>query len=151
MKNKIVMGIAAIIIAGASFFGGMKYQQSKSPTGFANLTPAERQQRVQQMGDNGGAIFRNGNGRIGGGGIIAGEVLSIGNGSLTVKMQDDSTKIILLSGSTKISKTVDGVSSDVSTGKSVAVTGTANSDGSVTAQSIQIRPNIPSPSPTPTK
>ena len=153
MKNKIiaiVMGIA--IIGGGAFYAGMKYGQSDSSTdpgqgaaaGFANLTPEQRQQRLQQMGVS-GAGLRNGN--RGGGGFVSGEVISKddpakdGAGkSITIKLPDGSSKIIFYSGTTQIGKMTNGTSNDMEIGKTVSVNGSANSDGSITAQSIQIRP-----------
>lgn len=64
------------------------------------------------------------------------------NGSLTIKTSDGSSKIILFSDSTKISKTSDAQLSELTTGQTIAAQGTSNSDGSITAQSIQLNPTI---------
>lgn len=42
-------------------------------------------------------------------------------------------------------KSASGSAADVAVGSSIVVTGSKNSDGSVTAQSIQIRPDMPAP------
>lgn len=50
--------------------------------------------------------------------------------------------MVLLSDSVTISKTDTGLKEDVKTGISVAVFGTTNSDGTVTAQNIQLNPTF---------
>jgi hypothetical protein len=62
--------------------------------------------------------------------------------SITVKEQDASTKIIILSDTTTFSKSADGSKGDLKTGITVAAFGTPNSDGSVTAQNVQINPML---------
>lgn len=130
MNTKIIGGVvAAVVIAGGSFYGGMAYAQSKAPARgqFANA------QLNGQFGDTRGT-------RTGTGGFTSGEILSKDASSMTIKMQDGSTKIVLVSTSTQVMKTAAGTLTDLSAGTSVVVTGSANSDGSVTAQSVQIRP-----------
>jgi hypothetical protein len=51
-----------------------------------------------------------------------------------------SSEIVLLSPTTQILKSVTGAASDLTVGSEVTITGTTNSDGSVSATSIQIRP-----------
>ena len=62
MDKIIALAIgAAVIVGGGSFYGGMKFQQSRgsgfiSPADFQNLrnlSPEERQDRIQQMGGSG--------------------------------------------------------------------------------------------------
>lgn len=140
----IILPIVLLIVGAAlGFFGGMKYQQAKAPTSFNGMG-----RRFGQMGGNGGPNggmnFRP----------VVGEILSMDDKSITVKMQDGSSKIALISGSTAIEKTTAGAKSDLATGVRVAVIGTQNSDGSVTATSIQLNPmfrGFGSPMPTPTK
>ena len=57
-----------------------------------------------------------------------------------MKLPDGSTKIVFYSGTTTIDKTAQGTSTDLKTGETVAVNGSANSDGSITAQRITVRP-----------
>ena len=44
---------------------------------------------------------------------------------------------------TEVTKFTEGGATDLVVGKSISVNGTADQDGSVTAQTIQIRPTIP--------
>ena len=60
--------------------------------------------------------------------------------ALTVKMSNGSTEIVILSSSTAFMQSTKAALSDVKTGDTVNVVGTANSDGSVTAQQVQINP-----------
>lgn len=127
--------IVAVVVATAAFFGGMKYQQSQATlnTNFA----ANGQFGGPNGTGRGQGRFGNGNGR---GGAVIGEVVSMDANSITVKMQDGSSKIVNTSGSTTVSKTDTGTLSDIKTGGRIAVFGSANSDGSVTAQNIQLNP-----------
>lgn len=137
MKNKmiIITIVLVILAAGGGFFGGMKYQESKNP--FTN----------RQLGSRQGGFTRNGqtpqNGNNGGSlRPVAGEIISSDASSITVKMQDGSSKIVILSDSTTISKSDQATKDDLKTGESVAVFGTQNPDGSVTAQNIQLNPEF---------
>ena len=153
-KKQIVVSVVVLVVGGAlGFFGGIKYQQSK--TALARTQAGSR----FAGGPGGGAFFaqtgQGGQGRrVGGanGGFAAGEVLSKDDKSVTIKMQDGGSKIVFYSPSTQISKPEPVQVSDLSVGENVVVAGSQNSDGSVTAQTIQIRPAMPnSPSPTPSK
>jgi hypothetical protein len=53
-------------------------------------------------------------------------------------MQDGSTKIVLVSATTQITKSATGTQADLKTGENVVVTGTPNSDGSLTATNVQL-------------
>ncbi len=132
----IILSITAVVIASLTFYGGMRYAGKKSLGVFQgnlqNLSSQERQQRVQQMGANFGG--RNG------GGFISGEIISKDDKSITVKLHDGGSKIIFYSSATEIGKFVQGATSDLEVGKTVSVNGSTNQDGSLTAQSIQIRP-----------
>lgn len=136
--NKIFLSVSAtaIIVGVGAFYGGMKYAQ--------NQALADRQQRMQQFGAGNG--FRNGaQGNRMNGGFVSGEILAKDDKSITIKMRDNGSKIIFYSDTTEIGKFVKGVAGDLAIGKTVSVNGTANSDGSVTAQSIQVRPAMPAP------
>ncbi len=140
MKNKniIIAAVAALLIgAGLGFFGGMKYQQSKTPAGRSG------------MFQRGSAGIRNSMGMA-----VRGQIISADTSSITVKLPDGSTKIVILSSTTMIGKTTTGNASDLTNGVNVIVFGNTNSDGSVTAQNVQVgngmlfgRPSGPSGSP----
>lgn len=147
MKKIIPIIIAVIIVGAGAFYAGMKYDQSKNPTanrnagGLANLSSEERQTRLQQFG----AIGQSGGtrGTQANGGFATGEIISKDEKSLTIKLQDGGSKIVFFSDSTQIMKSASGTSQDLANGEQVTVTGTANQDGSLSAQSIQLRPNAP--------
>ncbi len=145
MKN-IVIGIivTAFLVGGGGFYGGMKYEESKSPrrftqqggNGFAALSPEERAQRRQQFGNGGGARGMRPAGQ--GGELTSGEIISKDDTSVTVKLRDGGSKIVFTASSTQIGKFVNGASSDLEKGKTIMITGSTNPDGSITARSIQL-------------
>lgn len=100
--------------------------------------------RVNSNGAGGGLVFQRNIGGQGGpgvqGGFIGGTVIARDGQSVTVKLQDGGSKIVFIGGSTQVAKTVSGSLADLAVGTNVMVTGSANPDGSVTAQSVQIRP-----------
>jgi hypothetical protein len=133
--------IAAVVVGGVAFYGGMKYNQVHAAS--------QRTALRAQFGGQGGQFVQRGGGANAG--FTTGDIISQSATSLTIKMRDGSTKIVLLAPSTEISKFVAGTSADLGSGKTISVTGTTNADGSVTANMIQIRPPIPSSSPSPSK
>jgi len=132
MKNNVFVPviIAALIFGTGGFFGGMKYQQSKrSNFTFGNGGQGGRRFMMQTGGSNTSRDgFRP----------VAGEIVSTDDKSITVKLPDGSSKIILLSQATTINKATAGSSADLKNGERVSVFGTVNSDGSVTATNIQL-------------
>ena len=134
MNKTLIIIIAVVILAaGAGFFGGMKYGQSARQ----NFV---RQNLGGQMGAGIAGSFGNRTGNQAGAGFVNGDIIAKDDSSITIKMRDNSSKIIFYSGTTEISKFANGASGDLEIGKTVTINGTTNSDGSITAQSIQVRP-----------
>ncbi len=137
MNKKIIMAvvIAAVIVGGTGFYGGILYGQSTNTNSRAGLN---RQ----------GAGFAMGTGQRGGGeqqnaGFSGGEIIKKDSVSVTIKLNSGSSQIILFSDATKMTKSAEGSAADLTIGEMVTVTGSKNQDGSLTAQSIQIRPASP--------
>lgn len=142
MNKTIIIAVVAVVVVGAgAFYGGMRYANAKAPASgsgnFANLTPEQRAARAQQFGAAGGRGAGGGNR---GAGFTTGEILSKDDKSITVKMVDGGSKIIFFSDSTQIMKSAAGSPSDLTVGQQVVANGSANQDGSLTAQSLQLRP-----------
>lgn len=129
MKNKsiLITIVVALIVGAAAFYGGMQYQQKQRPN-FAS---------GQFRGGGNGQQFQ-GRGNFQGSRPINGEIISQDDKSITVKMQDGSSKIVILSDQTEINKASEGSKEDLKTGERITAFGTENSDGSVTAQNISI-------------
>jgi len=129
MKKRAIITIILIVIFSAvGFFAGMKYQQSKQP---AFLREFGRGQGVR-TGQGNRQAFRP----------VNGEIISSDEKSITVKLQDGSSKIVLFSDKTEINKAASATKEDLKVGEKVAVFGSENSDGSVTAQNIQLNPTM---------
>lgn len=131
MKNPIVISVVVALLVGAgAFFGGMKFQETKA----ASSNSADHAQ--------GSFRGQNGQNRNSQGGFrpVVGEILNMDDKSITVKLEDGSSKIVLLPDNITVSKTDTTSKADLKTGVRVGVFGTNNSDGSVTAQNVQINP-----------
>ena len=126
-KNPIaVMVIVAIIVGVIAFYAGTTMGKGSSPSGRRNFNPS----------GNGIGFARNG-------GFVNGQILKQDATSITVQMRDGTSRIVFLSDTTTVQKSVAGSVSDLSVGEQVMVTGTQSSDGTVAANSIQIRPATP--------
>ncbi len=80
---------------------------------------------------------------------INGEVVSIDDKSITIKMADGSSKIILLTDKTIVNKAEITNIADLTLGEKVMIFGTDNSDGSISATNIQLNPQHASAKPNP--
>jgi hypothetical protein len=129
----LITVIATLLIAGGGgFFAGIKYEQTKVPSFARRFTTNG------QSGGQNAQFFQRGDVNRNGINVVRGEISSNDNGTLTVKLPDNSSKIIILSDSTQINKAETGSKDDLTQGTQVVVTGQTNSDGSVTAQNIQV-------------
>lgn len=131
-NKKIVWGIVGILVLVGVFYGGVSYGKSQT-----SANPS-----VAYGGRTRGAG--------GFGGTTVGQIISKDTTSITVQLMNLGTagsttpagsKIVFVDSNTKISKQVNGTLSDLAVGANVSVTGTPNTDGSMSAQTVQIRPS----------
>ena len=122
--------VIAVVVGGLAFYGGTQYQLSQQPTRGINGA-----QTTGMMG-------RTGTRRAGNGQPVSGEILNMDSSSLTVKLADGSSRIVLLSDKTVFNKTAAVDKSELKVGDKVGVFGTTNTDGSVTAQNVQLNPQF---------
>lgn len=129
-KNIIIFTLSLLLVGSISFYGGMQYEKNinaglrqsgfNRPTGGMAMNPGMRQ------GSQGG-------------GFVNGTIKEKDGDNLVVTTGKDGSKIVLFSERTKILKSTDGSIEDVAVGTPVMIMGSQNQDGSITAQSIQIR------------
>lgn len=111
MKNTKVILIVVILLiafAGGGFYAGMKYQQSQRGQFFRQFNNSQGGQMNQMKGRT---DLRP----------VAGEIISKDDKSITVKLQDGGSKIVLFSDNTSINKAGEGSKDDLKTGQQVAV------------------------------
>ncbi len=139
MNNKLIVSViaAAVVFGGGGYYFGMQAGASQAAAA-----------RTAAFGGGAGGNFAGragGAGRIGGGAAF-GTIVAKDATSITVQLTTGTStsgtgsKIVLYDTTTQIEKMVAGSGKDLSVGTNVVVNGTANSDGSITAQTIQIRP-----------
>ncbi|MDO8583435.1 MAG: hypothetical protein Q7R51_02800 [bacterium] len=101
----------------------MKYQQNKQQSGRGGFGQNAQFQR----------------GRFNAGQRpVSGQIISVDDKSITVKLRDGSSKIIILSDKTTITKSTNGAKDDLKTDAQVVIFGTTNSDGSITADTVSL-------------
>lgn len=130
MKPVIVF-VIALVVGGAAFYGGIQYQKTQSSTG-----------KSLMLGQQGTGRAGTGMRRIGSGQPISGEIVNKDESSLTVKLGDGSSRIVLFTNKTIFNKTESVEKTELQNGMKVGIFGTSNTDGSVTAQNIQLNPQF---------
>ena len=176
---QIVIGVViALALAGAGFAAGMtvgrgsgaEANASASPTGAAGRGGAGITGRLGQGGAAGGSGA--------GGGAMAGRILSVNDGSITIEVRQPgaqgasptvTSQIVLVGSSTRIVKTVESdiKLTDLKANDQVTIVGSTDANGNVSATAILAGGNAlqglfggqggpggagrgPSPSPSPT-
>lgn len=134
MKTNIVIIIAILCLIAGGAIGYL------IPTQFIKSNPAARGNNMAFANGQLARTSRTGTGAGANGGLVTGQLLKIDKGSLSVKLRDGSSRLVITTPSTQTLKMTTGTVSDLTVGEDVVVSGIANSDGSVTAQSVQIRP-----------
>ncbi len=132
MNNKTI-GIAVVALVIGFGAGYLIHPVSATQTAGGTSTRA---------GGSYGGIMRGG---AAGGGFLSGTVATKDSGSITLNTRDGSSHVVLITPATSVSKSVTGALTDVSVGSTVIVSGTTNSDGSVSASLIQLRPATQTP------
>lgn len=137
-NKKIMWGVVSVIVLVAIFYGGVVY-------GKGHATTTKTAGAFTRGGAQGAGGTRGGMGGFAGGtgGVTTGSIISKDGKSITVSIMGGGSKIIFFDTNTKVSKTVAGLATDLVVGSQVVVSGTANSDGSLNATTVQIRPNMP--------
>jgi len=139
----IVLGVLVVAgIAAGSFYGGMVYgknqaQADSTALGEAGGMPSGRGQFGTPPSD--GAQGGQFAGRQGG--MLFGEIQSIGNGELTVTDQNGEPIQVIVADTTLIQKQAEVTLADLEIGETVVVSGNRADDGSITARSLQVSPD----------
>jgi pectate lyase len=136
-KNQYILILVALLIAGLSFFAGTRYQLNRlnnsRMVGEKSMIGNQRGQQFAVSSDT-----KSSQNNLSGGTMISGELLSQDEQSLTVKIADGSTKIVIVADSTIYKKSSDAALTDLTIGENLSILGTNNTDGSVTAKTITI-------------
>jgi len=128
----IVAVIIAVVVGALAFYGGVQYQLSKQSAGRGSYA----------TGQLGAGRTGTGTRRTASGQPVSGKILNIDTSSITVELTDGSSRIVLLSDKTIFNKTATVDKSELKVGDKVGVFGTTNTDGSVTAQNVQLNPQF---------
>jgi Domain of unknown function (DUF5666) len=141
--SRVLTSVLAVVVllavAGGSFFGGSLYGRSQAQ---ATLSAA-RQGGFGGAGNSGAnAQGTPGARRTGGqgGGFVMGQIDQVAAGSLVLTDNNGKQTKVLVTNTTLIQKQASVALSDLKQGETVVVSGSAGTDGSITARSVQVSP-----------
>jgi hypothetical protein len=126
-KVHIIWLVIALVALGGGFFWG------KATTAASHGTLAGAY----------GSSTRRLAGGAAAGGLAVGQITTMGSSSITLQLANGNSEVVFYTSSTPVSKPTTVSANTLSVGTNVMVAGTSNSDGSVTAQTIQVRPAAP--------
>lgn len=126
LLQMIGIGLGGLVVG---YLLGSSFGGSSQPAGDLNAMRGQFGQRDGQTAQR----------RVQVGGGASGEILKIDDKSITVKMRDGGSRLVFFTSSTPIYKSVSGTSIDLKVGDEISTFGNSGSDGSIVAESIQIR------------
>jgi hypothetical protein len=124
----LVVAIAALV---GGFFWGKSSAAASRYAGFAGAGTLSSSTR---------GFARTGTGGAAGGGLATGQITAITSSSMTLQLANGNSEVVFYATSTPVTKEATVSPSVLSVGTNVMVGGTSNSDGSVTATTIAVRP-----------
>lgn len=148
MKNKknIILIVGFVLVALISFYAGSSFSSPKKNTNTQNNFGQFGQGAQMGQGQKGART---------GGGNVFGKIIAKDANSITVELgsfgpngttskdaqntTQTGSKIVFYTDQTTVTKTTNGIIGDLVVGKNISVSGSANPDGSVNAQTVQIR------------
>ena len=122
----VIWAIVVIVALAGGFFWGKSIVPARGAGSFAGIASGTR----GGFGGTRGAA---------GGGFVSGQITANDGTSITVQLPNGNSENVFYSNSTQVVKPSPASVTDLTPGTMVMIGGTTNSDGSVTAQSIQIR------------
>ena len=122
----VIWAIFVIIALAGGFFWGKATAPAHGAGSYAGAASGTR----GFAGARGGAA---------GGGFVSGTITANDGTSLTVQLANGNSENVFYSSSTQVIKPSPASVTDLTSGTMVMIGGTTNPDGSVTAQSIQVR------------
>jgi hypothetical protein len=120
----IVWLVIAIVALGGGYFWGKASGAAARTAGFAGIYSSSTRRLA------GGAA---------GGGLVAGTIATMDSSTITLQLANGNSEVVFYSSSTPVSEPTIVSASALKVGTTVMVAGTSNSDGSLTAQTIQVR------------
>ena len=141
----IIVGIVALVVGALGGYEARNMQVSQARSAYAG------QYGGSGLGGGTSGNFPRGSGagaaRTGArGGAVVGQVVKVDPSSITVQLSDGSTHLVIITSNTNVSMATATTTSALATGQRVNVIGTANSDGSTSATTINITPGMPASS-----
>lgn len=134
-QTYIIGGVGIIIgLMGGYFWGKASVNNARG--GFGGMAGVNFSSSTRAKFGSGVGVGAAGAGMN----LTAGQVSALGSSSLTLQLANGNSEVVLYSSSTEVTKPTMVPISELTSGSNVMIGGIANSDGSFTAQSIQVRP-----------
>lgn len=135
VRNLILGVIALVLVAGLSFAAGMRVDRLRNNMSY-RLQPKFRQ-NIPQFPDGRGM----GQGMMlnrGYGGNVIGQVTKVNGNQLTILLSNGNQVVVNLNTNTTYTKTSPANQASLQPGQNVVVSGQADANGSVSAESVRI-------------
>ena len=128
-KVHIVWLVIALIALGGGYYWGNAGAASNVRTAFNSGASGFPTRKFAGAGGAAGSNF------------VTGQISAMDSSSITLQLPNGNSQVVFYSSSTPVTEPTTVSPSTLKTGTDVIVGGTTNSDGSLTAQTIQIRTN----------
>jgi hypothetical protein len=145
MNRPLTIALSVVVllaVAGGCFYGGSLYGRSQAraalSTGRQGAFGGQANFGANAQGTPNAR--RTGGQGAQGGGFVMGQIDQVADGSLTLTDSNGKQTKVLVTNTTLIQKQASVTLTDLKQGETVVVSGSAGTDGSITARSVQVSP-----------